>query len=85
MATQTREILCYSPPIYLSSWGGARAHCINYCFGNMKSSQESLTTIVYVKFGGQKRCIMGILKIENMKGVVFESSRFTDCGKVKEE
>ena len=39
--------------------------CINYCFGNMQSSQENSKTIVYAKFGGQTRCIMGNWKIEN--------------------
>ena len=39
--------------------------CINYCFRNMQSSQENSKTIVYAKFGGQTRCIMGNWKIEN--------------------
>ncbi len=39
--------------------------CINYCFENMQSSQENLKTIVYAKFGGQTKCIMGNWKIEN--------------------
>ena len=39
---------------------------INYCFENLQSSQENLKTIVYGKFGGQTRCIMGNWKIENV-------------------
>ncbi len=39
--------------------------CIHYCFGNMQSSQENLKTIVYAKFGGQTKCIMGNWEIEN--------------------
>ena len=39
--------------------------CINYCFGNMQTSQENLKTIVYAKFGGQTKCIMGNWKIVN--------------------
>ncbi len=45
--------------------------CMNYCFGNMQSSQENLKTIVYAKFGGQTKCIMGNWKIENV-GTNFE-------------
>ena len=40
--------------------------CGNYCFGNVQSSQENLKTIVYAKFGGQTKCIVGNWKIENM-------------------
>ena len=39
--------------------------CMNYCFGNMQSSQENLKTMVYAKFGGQTKCIMGNWKIVN--------------------
>ena len=31
----------------------------------MQCPQEHLKTIVYAKFGGQRKCIMGNLKIEN--------------------
>ena len=40
--------------------------CINYCFGNMQSSQENLKTIVDAKCLGQTKCIMGNWKIENV-------------------
>ena len=33
--------------------------------GNMQCPQEHLKTIVYAKFGGQTKCIMGNSKIEN--------------------
>ena len=33
--------------------------------GNMQTSQEYLTTIVYAKFGGQTECIMDNWKIVN--------------------
>ena len=33
--------------------------------GHMQCPQEHLITIVYAKFGGQTRCIMGNSKIEN--------------------
>ena len=43
--------------------------CINHCFqmllGICSVPQEHLMTIVYEKFGGQTKCIMGNSKIEN--------------------
>ena len=33
--------------------------------GNMQTSREHFTTIVYAKFGGQTECIMRNWKIEN--------------------
>ena len=44
-----------------------RPFIINYCFGNMQSSQENLKTIVYAEFGGQTKCVMGNWKIENVR------------------
>ena len=35
------------------------------CLGNMQCPQEHLKIIVYAKFGGQTKCIMGNSKIEN--------------------
>ena len=37
-------------------------------------SQEHLKTIVYAKFGGQTKCIMGNLKIENRSVARFLTS-----------
>ena len=37
--------------------------------GNMQCPQEHLKTIVYAKFGGQTKCIMGNSKIENYPGI----------------
>ena len=34
--------------------------------GNMQCPQEHLKTIIYAKFGGQTKCIMGNSKIENV-------------------
>ena len=52
--------------------------CINYCFGDMQSSQENLKTIVYAKFGGQTRCIMGNWKIENERSS--QAAKYTGTG-----
>ena len=38
--------------------------------GDTAYSQEHLKTMVYAKFGGQTKCIMGNSKIEN--GIVIE-------------
>ena len=39
--------------------------------GDTAYSQEHLKTMVYAKFGGQTKCIMGNSKIENiLKGVI---------------
>ena len=58
--------------------------CINYCFGNVQSSQENLKTIVYAKFGGQTKCIMGNWKIENSipKEAVMHAKLFENLSNV---
>ncbi len=40
--------------------------CINYCFQILLGGLHISKTIVYAKFGGQTKCIMGNWKIENI-------------------
>ena len=47
--------------------------------GDTAYSQEHLKTMVYAKFEGQTKCIMGNSKIENFKPVCYVKSRTDPC------
>ena len=52
--------LCLPPPPQI-----LHKPLFSNALGNMQCPQEHLKTIVYAKFGGQTKCIMGNSKIDN--------------------